>query len=168
LLTEINDQLPAPFDFDTDTASEKQSQVIYRLPPGSNVGYLEILVSPFDRSHAMMIVSGNSGIGVRLAGDALLLKELNRDLAGLFAVTNGTQVKTSRIFTPYGINVTQTSITGEVVPDAEEIVIAKIPDLVFPSIDRPSWLNIFMMASVAVTIVILLTAFVVGIRRSKQ
>lgn len=34
LLAEFNDSLPAPFDFATGAASERQMQIVYRLPPG--------------------------------------------------------------------------------------------------------------------------------------
>ena len=168
ILKEINDKLPAPFDFATDTASEQQSQVIYRLPPGANVGYLEILVSPFNTSNAMLIVSGNTETGVTLSGDTLIVNDLKRQLAGLFAVTNGTQVKTSQVLSPYGLSVSQTSIEGEVVAGAEEVVAISVPDLTAPSLERPSWLNIFITASAVLAVGILAIALAIGVRKSRS
>ena len=76
LLAEINDELPAPFNFESDTASEEQMQVVYRIPPDVSIGYLELLPSPFNQSEAMLVVSGNTDEGVSLAGSTLIDSKL--------------------------------------------------------------------------------------------
>lgn len=168
LLSDINDELPAPFDFETDTASEQQMQVIYRLPPGVKIGYLEILKSPFELNHSMLIVAGNTEEGVELAGKALTFTELKRQLAGLFAATNGVQVVSSRVFTPLGLNEDQVSITGELVPEAEEVIAVQVPELASPPVERPSWLTSFITVSIIAIVVILVIALIVGIRRTRS
>lgn len=168
LLQEINDELPAPFDLETDTASERYSQVVYRLPPGTNVGYLEILVSPFSQSNALMVVSGNSTQGVNYADQALTLPELRNQLSGIFAVTNGTQVKASRVLSPYGLSIDQTSIVAEVFPEAEEVVAITVPELTVPTPQRPGWLTLFMTSSIVFIVVVLAIALIYGIRKSRS
>jgi hypothetical protein len=168
LLTEINEDLPAPFDFETDTASEQQMQVIYRLPPGVKIGYLEILSSPFNLNNSLLIVAGNTDEGVELAGNALTFTELKQQLAGLFAVTNGVQVVSSRVLTPLGLNENQVSITGDLFPEAEEIVAVQVPELTPHPVERPAWLTSFITGSVIVIVVILVIALIVGIRRTRS
>jgi hypothetical protein len=143
-------------------------QVIYRLPPGVKIGYLEILKSPFELNHSMLIVAGNTEEGVELAGKALTFTELKRQLAGLFAATNGVQVVSSRVFTPLGLNEDQVSITGELVPEAEEVIAVQVPELASPPVERPSWLTSFITVSIIAIVVILVIALIVGIRRTRS
>lgn len=152
---EINENLPAPFDFMTDTASERQMQIIYRIPPGVNVGYLELLPSPFNNEKAVMVVSGNSDVGMGYSAKALLMSDLQSKLAGVFVVTNGTQIAT-------GTNALgQFSIVGTGVPDAEMVVTTPIPGSVTQNgaVAPPMW---FVPALVASGVIILIViAFVI-------
>ncbi|RMD65333.1 hypothetical protein D6833_03130 [Candidatus Parcubacteria bacterium] len=161
LLTELNDRLPAPFDFETDTASERQMQIVYRIPPGVSVGYLELLASPYAEDKVILVVSGNTDPGVRMAGDALLVGDLRGQLAGVFAVTNGTQVATSDLTPAF-------SVVGEVVPGAEAV-----PTLLPPAgpaekaeLERPAWLLPLLIAlSVLTVLVIFYVIFAAFLRR---
>jgi hypothetical protein len=94
-LSQINDQLPAPFDFETDTASESNMQVVYRIPSGMSVGYLQLMSSPFNIEKQILVLSGNSDNGLSMAGSTLTESQLRGQLTGVFAVTNGTQVATA-------------------------------------------------------------------------
>ncbi|HEY3473190.1 MAG TPA: cellulose biosynthesis cyclic di-GMP-binding regulatory protein BcsB, partial [Anaerolineales bacterium] len=86
-LAQINDQLPAPFDLETDTASESNMQVVYRIPSGMSVGYLELMKSPFNVEKPILVLSGNTEDGLTMAGNTLLVNELRSQLTGVFAVT---------------------------------------------------------------------------------
>jgi hypothetical protein len=114
-LSEINDQLPAPFDFDNNTASERQLQVVYRIPEGQNVGYLELMQSPYNAEKFIGLVSGNTSEGVVIAGNTLLLSDLQDQLAGVFAVTNGVAIASGNASSLF-------SIVGQGVPEAEQII----------------------------------------------
>ncbi|MBI5825097.1 MAG: cellulose biosynthesis cyclic di-GMP-binding regulatory protein BcsB [Chloroflexi bacterium] len=153
-LLEINDALPAPFDFTTDTASERQMQIVYRIPQGVSVGYLELMASPFNSERTLMLVAGNSDDGLVFAGNALLVNELQNQLAGVFAVTNGVQVATGKASAPF-------SIVGSGVPGSELIVATPISSNTGQQnlVEPPSWLLSVFIASGIITLFVI--AFVV-------
>ena len=135
-LTEFNDMLPAPFDMANNVASERQMQVVYRIPDGVSVGYLELMLSPFNSEKSILVVSGNDRAGVLLAGDGLLVNELETQLAGVFAITNGKQVATGNASSPF-------SIVDNVVPGAVAVNTTPIPEILnggAPVVERPVWL----------------------------
>jgi hypothetical protein len=135
LITELNDKLPAPFDLVTDTADEQKMQIIYRIPPGVSVGYLELAASPFNNEQSILVVAGNTDDGVNIAGSTLTTPSLRDQLSGLFAVTNGTQVATSGANSVF-------SVVGEIVPSAVQVVATpiEISGTSQPRIERPIWL----------------------------
>lgn len=151
-ISEINDVLPAPFDFDTNTASEKQLMISYRIPQGQSVGYLELLRSPFNEEKTILVVSGNTDEGVNLAGDTLVIRNLQDQLAGIFAVTNGTQIATSSANMSF-------SIVGQGVPGSEQIGETTISSETAPlDIETPRWL---MPVIVSTSTIILIVSVIV-------
>ncbi|MBI5842249.1 MAG: cellulose biosynthesis cyclic di-GMP-binding regulatory protein BcsB [Chloroflexi bacterium] len=163
LITEINDSLPAPFDIATDTANESQMQIIYRIPPGVSVGYLELLVSPYNAQKMILVVSGNDDAGLIKAANTLLIGELRSQLAGLFAVTNGTQVATSHITSVY-------SIIGTVVPEAQQIVATPLAgeSAASSKYERPAWLLPLLVFSVLATIGILVVMIITTAAKNRS
>jgi len=150
LLSQINDRLPAPFDLESDTASESQMQVVYRIPNGMSVGYLELLSSPYSAEKPILVLAGNSDDGVVLAGNAILQNELSSQLTGVFAVTNGTQVATGNASSPF-------SAVGTLVPAAAAVVTTPVPvsSMVPATLDPPGWLIPLLAASgIAVLLII--------------
>jgi hypothetical protein len=155
LLSQLNDQLPAPFDFETDTANESRMQVVYRIPSGMSVGYLELLHSPYNAEKPILVLAGNSDDGVALAGNTLLLPELSNQLSGVFAVSDGTQVATGSAASPF-------SVVGTLVPPpaagpSTPVVIASTVPATLPP---PAWLTPLLMASGIATLLIILLVIV--------
>ena len=149
-LSQINDQLPAPFDQESNTASEANMQIVYRIPSGMSVGYLELLNSPFNVEKPILVLSGNSDEGLTMAGDALLVNELRSQLTGVFAVTNGTQIATANASSLF-------SAVGTLVPPEQSVVTTPLP--VSPpataALTPPSWLFPVLLASgIAILLVI--------------
>ncbi|MBL8015495.1 MAG: cellulose biosynthesis cyclic di-GMP-binding regulatory protein BcsB [Candidatus Doudnabacteria bacterium] len=150
-LSEINDSLPAPFDVSTDTASERQMQIIYRIPEGVSVGYLELIASPFNADKSILVVSGNNESGLLMAGSVPIENDLANQLAGTFAVTNGKQVAT-------GNGSSLSSIVGQVVPNAETIVSTPIPTSVTGesvTAGPPAWLMPVLVGSGLIIVVVM-------------
>jgi len=150
LLSEINNQLPAPFDLESDTASERGMQVVYRIPSGMSVGYLELLSSPFNAEKPILVLAGNNDDGVVLASNALLQNELSSQLTGVFAVTNGTQVATGSASSPF-------SAVGTLVPPAAAVVTTPVPvvSAATPALQPPGWLIPLLVASgIAILLII--------------
>lgn len=120
ILSQINNQLPAPFDLASDTANESNMQVIYRIPKGMSVGYLELLNSPYNVEKPILVLAGNSDDGLVMAGNALLLNELRNQLTGVFAVTNGTQIATGSASHAF-------SAVGTLVPPQASVIATPFP-----------------------------------------
>jgi hypothetical protein len=150
LLSQINDQLPAPFDIASDTANESNMQVVYRIPKGMNVGYLELLDSPFNAEKPILILAGNGDEGLAMAGNALLLNELRNQLSGVFAVTNGTQIATGNASSTF-------SAVGTLVPPQSSIITTPIPSTsgAPTTLPPPSWLlPLLVISGIAILLII--------------
>lgn len=157
-ISEINDTLPAPFDLINNIASERQLTISYRIPDGQDVGYLELLPSPFNSEKTILFISGNTDGGVLLAGNTLTLDSLQSQLAGVFAVTNGTQIAIGNANSSF-------SIVGEGVPGAEQVINAPLPSQSVPlALAPPSWLFHFIVGSfviIGILIIIILRRFII-------
>lgn len=152
LLSQINDRLPAPFDFETDTATESQMQVVYRIPNGLSIGYLELLNSPYNAEKPILVLAGNTDDGVSLAGNTLLQNQLSSQLTGVFAVTNGTQVATGNAASPF-------SVVGTLVPSAEAVVNTPltIVSTTPTPLETPGWLiPLLIVSGIAIVVIIVL------------
>lgn len=150
LLSQINNQLPAPFDIASDTANESNMQVIYRIPQGMSVGYLELLASPFNVEKPILVLAGNSDDGLVMAGNALLLNELRSQLTGVFAVTNGTQIATGSASSAF-------SAVGTLVPPESSVITTPLPatSRAPAALAPPSWLlPLLVISGIAILLII--------------
>ena len=156
-LQDINDMLPAPFNFADNTASEKNMQIIYRIPADVDVGYLELLQSPFSEEKIILVISGNSDTGLPMAGNTLLQGSLSGQLAGTFAVTNGIQVATAKGSSLF-------SVVGTAVPESQPVVATPLALNPTNSSDfrRPEWL----LPVIGVSAFIVISLLVFAIRRA--
>lgn len=160
-LSQINNQLPAPFNVETDTASESHMQVVYRIPSGMSVGYLQLMNSPFNIEKPILVLAGNTDEGLTMAGNALLLSELRSQLTGVFAVTNGTQIATANTSSQF-------SAVGTLVPPEQAVVTTPLPEVSAAptTLETPNWLLPVLIASgIAVLFIILLVIISAFARR---
>jgi hypothetical protein len=141
-LSQINDQLPAPFDLENDTATESNMQIVYRIPSGMSVGYLELMISPFNIEKQILVLAGNTEDGLVMAGNALLQSALRSQLTGVFAITNGTQVATANASSSF-------SAVGTLVPPEQALISTPFPSSssVPSTMATPSWLFPVLIAS---------------------
>jgi hypothetical protein len=150
LISKINNQLPAPFDIASDTANESNMQVVYRIPKGMNVGYLELLDSPFNVEKPILVLAGNSDDGLVMAGNALVLSELRSQLTGVFAVTNGTQIATGSASSAF-------SAVGTFVSPQGSVITTPIPasSSVPATLTPPGWLlPLLAISGIAILLII--------------
>lgn len=91
-IAELNDNLPAPFEPDSDSAIDRVSRVAFRLTEQANVGYLQLVNAPWDDQQLVLTVLGNSPEGVAQAGDGLSRSSLQSQLGGSFALLVNDQV----------------------------------------------------------------------------
>ena len=141
-LSQINDQLPAPFDLETDTARESNMQIVYRIPSGMSVGYLELMTSPFNIEKQILVLAGNTDDGLVMAGNVMLQSALRSQLTGVFAITNGTQIATANASSSF-------SAVGTLVPPEQALVTTPFPasPSVPANLATPSWLFPVLIAS---------------------
>ena len=119
LIMELNEYLPASFEDGSDLANETVFDVVYRLPEGVSLGYLELLETPWDETHVILGVLGTTEAGILDAASALTIPELRRSMSGNFAVVRGEQVLSSD--TRLGIGTG--NLSGDLVPESEAEVV---------------------------------------------
>jgi cellulose synthase operon protein B len=162
-LTQINDQLPAPFDLKNDTASESHMQVVYRIPNGMSVGYLQLINSPFNIEKQILVLAGNTDQGLTMASNALQVTELRSQLTGVFAVTNGTQVATANASSVF-------SAVGTLVPPGQAVVTTPFPVSSSgpATLETPGWLLPVLVASGIAVLLIILVVIVNAFSRRRE
>lgn len=149
LFESLNDKLPAPFDFASNTASEKQLQVSYQIPEGKSVGYLELMQSPYNPQKFIGIVAGNSEEGVKYAANALT-GDLQSQLVGVFAVTNGVQIASGNAESLF-------SLVGDGVPGSTPVINdLQTEQASSEKLSQPVWLLPFVIVSVVIIVAILI------------
>jgi hypothetical protein len=125
-------------------------QVVYRIPSGMSVGYLELMNSPFNIEKTILVLAGNTDEGLVMAANALLQNPLRNQLTGVFAVTNGTQVATASSSSAF-------SAVGTLVPPGQAVVTTPFPvsSSAPSSLETPGWLLPVLVASgIAILLII--------------
>jgi len=84
-VADVNDSLPQPFIPGTDEIRQQVDHIIYRLPPGYSLGYVQELASPWDEDRVMLVVTGSTDEAVAWALDVLTNDELSYQLSGNLA-----------------------------------------------------------------------------------
>ena len=136
-------------------------QVVYRIPSGMSVGYLQLMNSPFNIEKQILVLAGNTDEGLGMAGNALLVNELRNQLTGVFAVTNGTQVATANASSQF-------SAVGTLVPPGQAVVTTPFPasSSAPATLETPGWLLPVLIASgIAVLLIIVLVIVSAFFRR---
>jgi cellulose synthase operon protein B len=95
IITELKDVLPAPFPQGSDEATQPALLVNYHLLPGIDVGYIELMISPWNPNRAILAVMGNTVQGIPLAGQALVTDASIAKLNGDFSIVYGAQILTT-------------------------------------------------------------------------
>lgn len=92
LIGQLGNALPAPFEPGNDLTAVSNSPVVFRMAPGTSVGYLQMLAAPWDRQRALLAVLGSTEEGIRWAGEALTTPSRRSHLKGNFAVVSGERI----------------------------------------------------------------------------
>lgn len=157
LVTEINEVLPAPFATGSDIASESGFQVTYRIPVDSPLGYIQLLVSPWNPDNIVLAVLGKQPEGLGWAISALTTSTLRSQLAGNLAVViNAKQVKS--IDTRVSL-LTSSSIESQT-PSQKVVEPPSMGALLPTVVAQPSW--ILPVLIISTVLLVILIAVVVG------
>ena len=166
MIAELGSNLPAPFDGGSDVAQETILRVIYRIPAGISVGYLEVLSAPWDSSRNILAVLGSTDDGLVYSANALTVPVLQKKLGGNYAVVRNEQVITGDTRLGSGTG----NISGTLVPGAPQTI--QVPtEIAIPAAGQPlptanqtNWILLAVGISTALIILILLMVFI----RSRQ
>jgi hypothetical protein len=85
-ITLANDQLPQPFIISRNEVQQSVDSVVYWLPPGYDLGCVQLLPVPWNTTRAMLVVTGTTDDGLRWAQQALADYGLSRQLRGNLAL----------------------------------------------------------------------------------
>ena len=92
-LATVNEQLPGPFLTDSNRIVSDRLPVAYQLPEGLDLGYAQILPSPYDASATLLLLTGETEIGLQLITEAVIAGR--RGLDGDLVVIDPTAVYTT-------------------------------------------------------------------------
>lgn len=167
-LADLAADLPAPFPPGQDVAQERGLAVTYRLPEEVSIGYLELLVSPWNSERAILVVAGTSREGLGWAVQALAAGRLRSQLRGNWAVINGEQLavgETRGLTTPEQL--TSTAVPGlptEALPTPTPLPTAE-PGLTLTALaERPAWLLPAILGASAGIVLVIVVAAVLATR----
>jgi hypothetical protein len=71
LIQQVNPQLPQPFLPGSDEIEQGLDGVVFRLPAGLDLGYLQLIPSPWNEKRALLVVTGTTDEGMKWATDTL-------------------------------------------------------------------------------------------------
>jgi cellulose synthase operon protein B len=159
LLSEINESLPAPFEKGTNVAVLPGQQVAYRFPADSDLGFLELLASPWNSQRVILTVVGTSPNGVQLSGNALTNALLRNRLKGNFVLVNGESLSVADTRTGLGLaSMGDTASTAPRVAEAGATAATEASGTVFGS--QVDWIPLVVGGLlIAIVIVIIVAAF---------
>lgn len=89
ILSNFKDVLPAYFDKGSNIAVLQSQEVVYRVPEGKDLGYLELFNSTWNNQRTVLLVAGTSGAGTASAGTALTTVATRDNLRGNFVTVDG-------------------------------------------------------------------------------
>ncbi len=167
VIAEINDDLPASFEPGSDVALERGFQIIYRMPEGTSLGYLQLLVTPWNAQRQMLAVLGSTDEGVRWAGMALADSSQWGRLSGNFVVLNGWQFFSTDTRVGMGTtgNLSATAapqtIPGAITTQVVTPVVVAPP----PQVTSMNWIPAAVVVISIMMLVIIVIAMVQSIRR---
>lgn len=119
MMTDLNQSLPAPFEKGTNVAVIQGQQVAYRFPTDSDLGYLELLNSPWNAERTILAVVGTTAAGIAQAGNALINPLLHSRLKGNFVLVNGQSVSVADTRT--GLGLASVGDAANVTPQQETV-----------------------------------------------
>jgi hypothetical protein len=118
VLQQVNAQLPQPFLPGSDMIEQKLNDVTLRLPPGLDLGFLQLLSSPWNGERAFLAVTGTSDNGVGWA--TWLLTSRPSGVGGNLTMVRNEQVYKidTRLLTHSGLGAALSTAVPELTPVA--------------------------------------------------
>jgi len=173
IFSELGDKLPVPFKPGSNIAEESVLRIAYRLPEKIDVGYLEMMSSPWNDKRTILAVLGSSDLGLDWAVKALT--KSGGKLTGNYATTNGKDVFSSDTRQGAGSQALSatafpTQITPEPIDSSSFIGQTESNLELSPAItlDSKIWIPYIIVIVSVLIIAVLLVVFISAIRRSTK
>jgi uncharacterized repeat protein (TIGR01451 family) len=118
LLQQVNAQLPQPFLPGSDMIEQKLNDVILRLPPGVDLGYLQLIYSPWNEERALLAITGTSDKGIEWAIQSLI--DYPQGVGGNLTMVRAGQIQKidTRLLTHSGRDAAVSTAVPELTPVA--------------------------------------------------
>lgn len=187
LLRSVSAQLPLPLSPITDQPEQKLDHIKFRLPPDLQLGYIELVVSPWNESRALLTVMGAPDTGLKeaigvlvdkpwnLEGNLSVVRDkkannvdtrlltsggLNRSLT-MFLETEGLAITETTVLTatPEAVASVSTSPLPAPSPQTDDLFVDVMPDEEAASPTIPVWLIPLVIATALIVIMIFSFAF---------
>ena len=160
ILDKLGDSLPVPFDPGGNLPKTQKLPVVYRIVQGTSVGFLELLPSPWNKSHAILAVLGNTDEGLLWSGSALITPGLRAKLSGDFAVVHSEDILTGNSKLGAFISPIITTLPGaEIKPDYPNQPVTN---------PRPTWLVLVLVIVFTLIFFIIIYVLIHAWRQNKQ
>ena len=72
IVRRVNELLPQPFLPGLDQIDQKLNSIVLRISPGTDLGYIQLVASPWNKERAFLAVTGTTDQGVAWASEALI------------------------------------------------------------------------------------------------
>lgn len=114
----LNDYLPQSFEPGTDTIIQSLDNIVYRMPDNYELGYVQLIPSPWNNKNAALVITGTTDKGVMWSLGALLNENMNYKLKGNLAIlVNESDLRT--MDTPATVE-DLTTLLSNITPDATD------------------------------------------------
>ncbi|MBI5950958.1 MAG: cellulose biosynthesis cyclic di-GMP-binding regulatory protein BcsB [Chloroflexi bacterium] len=163
IIAGMADAMPAPFEANSDQASERNMTVTYRLEPNASVGYFQLFTSPYGSKYSVLAILGSTEEGLSWSGNVLKTSSLRSRLAGNFAVINREQILTTD--TRVGI---VSNLSATAVPGALPTVVSLSPNGTPVVQGRPAWILPSILITSVLIIVLVIIVTILGRSRNSQ
>jgi hypothetical protein len=122
LIQQVNSQLPQPFLQGSDEIEQRIDDVVFRLPPGVDLGYLQLIPSPWNEARALLAVTGTTENGLNWAVNVMSYRT-GALKSGNLAVIKGSEVNTidTRELTRGGMGMAVMTAVPEMIPMATAV-----------------------------------------------
>jgi cellulose synthase operon protein B len=154
IVGEMNNDLPAPFLDGNDVVSENGNfPVTYRVPADSPMGYVEMILSPWNSKNVVLAILGNTTQGVNWAATALVDSKLNGQLKGDFTIINDKQIISSNTrYAEAGFGAITNVETPGVIATPGDVTVADLQTT------RPGWILPVLVVSIGLIVIVFVMA----------
>lgn len=139
LIQQVNSQLPQPFLPGSDEIEQRIDDVVFRLPPGVDLGYLQLIPSPWNEARALLAVTGTTENGLNGAVNVMSYRT-GALKSGNLAVIKGSDINTidTRELTRGGMGVAVMTAVPEMTPVATAVATATATITPIPPAPNPT------------------------------